>query len=65
MPDVDPFFWMYLLMLAGYFGIALRRTLEDWKNLKGWKSIGIWASLLLFQVGFIGGFAYLFVTLSL
>lgn len=65
MPDFEPFFWLYLAMLASYFGIALRRTLEDWNELEDWKSTGVWASLLLFQVGSIGGFAYLFVVLSL
>lgn len=65
MPEFEPFFWLYLIMLAAYFAIALRRTLEDWNELEDWKSKGVWASLLVFQVGFIGGFAYLFVVLSL
>lgn len=65
MPDIEPVFWIYLLMLAVHFATALRRTLEDWKDLESWKSKGVWASLLLFQVGFLGGFAYLFVVLSL
>lgn len=65
MPDFEPILWMYLLLLVAYFGIVLRRTMEDWKDLEGWKSKGVWASLLFFQVGVIGGFAYLFVVLSL
>lgn len=38
MPDFEPIFWLYLIMLAAYFAIALRRTLQDWKDLKSWKS---------------------------